>query len=110
MVGHRVAGAPLDFAALRAELQVPGDHSAAAVAEAEQAAEHPTLPAEDATDIPLVTIDPTGSRDLDQAVHIARVERGFLVSYAIADVAAFVRPGGALDAETHERGETLYFP
>ena len=28
--------------------------------------------------------------------------------YAIADVAAFVTPGGAVDAEAHRRGETLY--
>ncbi|HEX3337489.1 MAG TPA: RNB domain-containing ribonuclease, partial [Jatrophihabitans sp.] len=65
---------------------------------------------EDATDIPFVTIDPRGSRDLDQALHIARDGHGFLVSYAIADVAAFVTPGGALDAETNRRGETFYFP
>ena len=30
--------------------------------------------------------------------------------YAIADVAAFVRPGGALDTEAHRRVTTLYFP
>ena len=34
-----------------------------------------------------------GSRDLDQAVHITRDDSGFVVSYAIADVAAFVAPG-----------------
>jgi VacB/RNase II family 3'-5' exoribonuclease len=91
-------------------LEVPGDFAVAVLAEAEQAAAAVTLPQEDATDIPLVTIDPAGSRDLDQAVHIARHGDGYLVSYAIADVAAFVRPGGAIDAEAHRRGETLYFP
>jgi len=68
------------------------------------------LPDEDATDIPFVTIDPTGSRDLDQAVHITRDGDGYLVSYAIADVGAFVRPDSALDVEARRRGETLYFP
>jgi exoribonuclease R len=43
-------------------------------------------------------------------VHIARQGDGYLVSYAIADVAAFVVPGGAVDLEAHRRGETLYFP
>jgi exoribonuclease R len=43
-------------------------------------------------------------------VHIARDGTGYLVSYAIADVASFVTPGSALDAETQRRGETLYFP
>ncbi|MFN2519266.1 MAG: RNB domain-containing ribonuclease [Jatrophihabitantaceae bacterium] len=113
MVSHRVAGAPLDFAALRDELEVPGDFSAEALADAADTAAaggwvRPA--AEDASDIPFVTVDPTGSRDLDQAVHIARVCDGYLVSYAIADVASFVRPNSALDAETQRRGETLYFP
>jgi exoribonuclease R len=107
---HRVAGAPLDFAALRTQLEVPGDFAPAVLDEAARAATTPSLPDEDATDIPFVTIDPRGSRDLDQAVHIATDGDGHLVSYAIADVAAFVTPGDALDAETRRRGETLYFP
>src|SRR3954452_18016451 len=107
---RRVAGAPLEFAALRTELGVPGDFASAALAEAAHAAVTAALPEEDATDIPLVTIDPRGSRDLDQALHIARSSDGYLVSYAIADLTAFVRPGGAIDEEAHRRGETLYFP
>jgi exoribonuclease R len=107
---HRVAGAPLDFAALRTQLGVPGDFAAAVIDEAARGAAEVRLPDEDASDIPFVTVDPLGSRDLDQAVHIARTDTGYLVSYAIADVAAFVRPGGALDTESHTRGETLYFP
>ena len=107
---HRVAGAPLDFAALRAELEVPGDFASAVLADAQRSATAVELPDEDATDLPLVTIDPLGSRDLDQAVHVVREGDGFLVSYAIADVAAFVRPGSPLDLEAHARGETLYFP
>jgi exoribonuclease R len=110
MVSHRVAGAPLDFSALRTELAVPGDFPSDVVAQARAAATHPQLPDHDASDIPFVTVDPPGSRDLDQAVHIAREGPGYLVSYAIADVASFVTPGSALDEETQRRGETLYFP
>ncbi|MFT4083361.1 MAG: RNB domain-containing ribonuclease [Nocardioides sp.] len=62
----------------------------------------------DRTDLPLVTVDPPGSMDLDQALHLARDGDGYLVHYAIADVAAFVAPGGPVDAEAHRRGETLY--
>jgi len=107
---HRVAGAPLDFAALRAELEVPGDFASEVLADAQRSADAVELPDEDATDLPLVTIDPVGSRDLDQAVHLAREGDGFVVSYAIADVAAFVHPGSPVDLEAHTRGETLYFP
>jgi exoribonuclease R len=77
---------------------------------AEEAAEEPTLPARDRTDLPLVTVDPPGARDLDQAMHLRRDGAGYVVHYAIADVAAFVRPGDAVDVEAHRRGETLYGP
>ena len=110
MVAHRVAGAPLDFAALRTELGVPGDFARSVLDEADAAARSVQLPDHDATDIPFVTVDPAGSRDLDQAVHIAADGDGYLVSYAIADVAAFVAPGSELDAESRRRGQTYYFP
>jgi exoribonuclease R len=57
-----------------------------------------------------VTIDPPGARDLDQALHIERRGGGHRVSYAIADVGAFVEPGGAVDREAHMRGVTVYLP
>ncbi|MEV1206180.1 RNB domain-containing ribonuclease, partial [Microbispora rosea] len=68
----------------------------------------PAVPAEDRTGLPLVTIDPPGSMDLDQALCIERRGTGYRVWYAIADVAAFVRPGGAIDAEARVRAETVY--
>jgi len=75
---------------------------------ARAAAARPALPDLDRTDIPLVTIDPPEARDLDQALHIERDGDGYVVHYAIADVAAFVEPGGPVDLEAHHRGETLY--
>ena len=35
---------------------------------------------------------------------------GFVVIVAIADVAAYVRPGSALDKEARLRGNSVYFP
>jgi exoribonuclease R len=103
--------APLRFDAVRTELGVPAEVPADVLAEAARAAAEPILPEHDATDVPLVTVDPPGSRDLDQALHLAaRPGGGFRVSYAIADVAAFVRPGGAVDAEARRRTQTLYSP
>lgn len=102
------------FAAIRTELALPGAFPAEVLAEAEQAARAPRLPDADETELPLITLDPAASMDLDQAMHIERRSRenggGYRVYYAIADVAAFVTPGGALDAETHRRGETYYLP
>jgi exoribonuclease R len=75
---------------------------------AEKAAQSPRLPELDRTEIPFVTIDPEGAMDLDQAVHLERDGDGYVVHYAIADVAAFVQPGDPVDLESHRRGETLY--
>jgi exoribonuclease R len=84
--------------------EFPEDVLSAAVA----AARAPRLPTLDRTDIEFVTIDPPTARDLDQALHIAEAGSGFLVHYAIADLAAFITPGDPIDVEAHRRGETLY--
>lgn len=73
-----------------------------------QAAANPRLPALDRTDIPLLTLDPPAAMDLDQAMYMERRDDGYRVWYAIADVAAFVEPGGVIDEEARRRGETLY--
>ncbi|MFD5079435.1 RNB domain-containing ribonuclease [Streptomyces sp. NPDC058371] len=106
------AEAPLRAAlrALRTELDVPESFPADVLAEAERGAGSPRLPSYDATDVPLFTIDPPTSTDLDQAMHLSRRPGGYRVRYAIADVAAFVAPGSVLDAEAHRRVTTLYFP
>lgn len=98
------------LAELRRQLQVTVGFPEEVVAEAKQAAQDVELPDADETDIPFLTIDPPASRDLDQALHIEREGHGYRVRYAIADVAAFVVPGGPLDEEAHRRGETLYAP
>ncbi|MBM6403655.1 RNB domain-containing ribonuclease [Phycicoccus sp. CSK15P-2] len=99
------------FASVRAELGIDGPYPADALAEAERVlADGPDLPDRDGTDVPYVTLDPPGSMDLDQALHIERSGDGYRVRYAIADVPAFVRLGGALDHATRERGQTVYCP
>ncbi|MEO6144268.1 MAG: RNB domain-containing ribonuclease [Dermatophilaceae bacterium] len=100
----------LAFDAVRAELKVPGDFPPEVLAEAQTATGELALPGRDETTVPFLTIDPPGSMDLDQALHIERVGRGYRVRYAIADVPAFVRPGGAIDAEARRRGQTIYAP
>jgi exoribonuclease R len=112
VVIRRVTAPRIDFSALRRELGLPEQYPAAAQAEAEAvAAGPPPLPATDLTDLPFVTIDPPESMDLDQAMYLERpAAGGYRVRYAIADVAAFVRPDGALAAETWRRGETTYLP
>ncbi|MBB4942058.1 exoribonuclease R [Streptosporangium album] len=111
----RVSGAShprLDdgFERIRRELKLPGEFPQTVTDEAEWVAQVPALPALDRTELPLITIDPPGSMDLDQAMHLEERPGGYRVWYAIADVAAFVRPGGAIDTEARSRGETVYMP
>ena len=129
---------------LRARYEVPTAFPPEALAEAEAAAtswaqDGPARlladGARDARDLDLVTIDPPGSMDLDQAVllerlsaqtetgsaadrttdtaatgHVSGLSATYRIHYAIASLATFVTPGGALDAELSRRGETIYAP
>ena len=110
MPAHRVSAPDIDFSTLRRELELPSEFAPEVIAEAERMAAAPPRPAIDLTDVPFVTIDPAGARDLDQAMYLSRRGTGFRIRYAIADVAGFVRPGGAIDAEAKRRGQTQYFP
>jgi exoribonuclease R len=106
------------FDRIRSEFHVPAAFPDPVGAEVQAVvARGPIAPGEatpaarlDARDVAFVTIDPPGSLDLDQAFHAERNGTGFRVRYAIADVAAFVAPGGALDRESFARGVTLYLP
>ncbi|WP_367889417.1 RNB domain-containing ribonuclease [Humibacter ginsenosidimutans] len=68
----------------------------------------PFPPQLDLRAIPFATLDPAGSRDLDQAFQLERSRSGWRVRYAIADVSGFVPADGPMDAEARRRGETLY--
>ena len=104
------------------KFDVPHEFSAKALARAER------LPAEvvkgdlagryDLRDVPLITIDGEDARDFDDAVYCERVElgtgtrkrAGWRLIVAIADVAHYVTPGDALDADALERSTSVYFP
>ncbi|MDW2982542.1 MAG: RNB domain-containing ribonuclease [Rhodanobacter sp.] len=93
---------------IRDDLKLPSAFPPEVEAAAAQAAANPRWPVLDRSDLALVTIDPAGSMDLDQALHVERTAGGYRVHYAIADVAAFVGAGDPVDLEAHRRGETLY--
>lgn len=103
------------LAALRDELELATAFSPDVIAEAEAAARDVSTDPRaaglaDMRGIEFVTIDPEGSTDLDQALHLERTPDGGVLHYAIADVPAYVTPGGAVDAEARRRGQTLYAP
>jgi ribonuclease R len=96
-------------------LEIPYRFPASVVREAEAAGEVQLKGREDWRHIPLITIDPPDAKDHDDAVHgepdtDPKNVGGHIVIVAIADVAAYVRPGTALDREAYLRGNSVYFP
>jgi VacB/RNase II family 3'-5' exoribonuclease len=96
------------IAAIQREMKVSAEFPAAVEKAAADAAANPRLPDLDLTDLAFVTIDPESAMDLDQAMYLERAGDGYVVHYAIADLAAFITPGDPIDMEANRRGETLY--
>lgn len=100
-----------EMARLRCEAGLSEDFPKAAEVEAAACTDRRrAADRQDLRDRPLVTIDPDDAKDFDDAVCAERVGGGFSLSVAIADVAAFVAPGGAIEQEAARRGTSVYFP
>ena len=67
-------------------------------------------PRRDLTGRPTFTVDPATARDFDDAVSAEREGDGVRLWIHIADVAAHVKPGTALDREAHRRANSVYVP
>ncbi|MER9971152.1 ribonuclease R [Mesorhizobium sp. M0060] len=85
------------------------------IAEAEAVKPATLAGRDDWRELPLVTIDPVDAKDHDDAVLATpdtdeKNAGGVIVTVAIADVAAYVRYGTALDREALKRGNSVYFP
>jgi ribonuclease R len=64
----------------------------------------------DLRELPFVTIDGETAKDFDDAVCAEPLAKGWKLWVAIADVSHYVRPGDALDRDSQERGNSVYFP
>jgi ribonuclease R len=64
----------------------------------------------DLTGLPTFTIDPDDAKDFDDAVSASREDGDIRVWVHIADVTAYVRPGGPLEGEAYRRGTSVYVP
>jgi len=113
---HGPATAPENFSLISIhEEGIPVEFPAQALKEAAAARSPALADRTDLRDLPLITIDPADARDHDDAVH-ARADPdaanpgGWIVTVAIADVAAFVTPGSDMDREARQRGNSVYFP
>lgn len=65
----------------------------------------------DLTNVPTLTIDPVDARDFDDAISLAKNEKGnWELQVHIADVSHFVPVGSALDDEAYKRATSVYLP
>ncbi|MEP3442647.1 MAG: ribonuclease R [Sulfitobacter sp.] len=97
------------------EHSIPDDFPDEVIAQADAAEPMGLKGREDLRTLPLVTIDPSDARDHDDACFAEADtdpanEGGHILWVAIADVAAYVTPGSALDREARKRGNSTYFP
>ncbi len=110
------ASAPgVDMLSIIRKFHLPTEFPAAVLAEAEQipetvdASRYPER--EDLRRQFIVTIDPDDARDFDDAINVERLPGGgWSLGVHIADVAAYVAPGSALDREAVKRGNSVYLP
>jgi len=114
VVGSIESEKALSMIAIHAH-DIPHIFPEAAIEEARRAEPAGMAGREDWRGMPLVTIDPADAKDHDDAVFAApdvdpANPGGHVVVVAIADVAAYVRPGSALDREALKRGNSVYFP
>jgi ribonuclease R len=67
---------------------------------------------EDFTNELVITIDPPDAKDFDDAVSVVidPKTKHWILTVHIADVSAFVKPGGALDTEARKRATSVYLP
>jgi ribonuclease R len=65
---------------------------------------------EDWTNQCIVTIDPEGARDFDDAIHVRTTDQGWVLAVHIADVSYYVPQKSCLDKEAWERGNSTYLP
>jgi exoribonuclease R len=106
------------FASIAAQFKLPSAFPAEVQAAADAAAVAKTSDGKpawaegrrDATGLALVTLDPATSTDLDQAFVLDQDGDEIVLSYALADVGAFVPRGGVIETEAWQRGVTVYGP
>jgi len=98
------------------QYQLPGEFDEAVLEEARAAAmayspRKEVKNREDLRKLTVITIDPADARDFDDAISLTGNRDGSMeLGVHIADVAHFVRQGGAADNEARERSNSVYLP
>ncbi|MGA2230560.1 MAG: ribonuclease R [Tepidisphaeraceae bacterium] len=106
----------VDYKAIVVQFNLPAEFPDEVLAEAREAVDRfnaapPLSGRMDLSGESVCTIDPDDAKDYDDAISLKRLNSGqWELGVHIADVSFFVEPGGALDIEAKERGNSCYFP
>lgn len=97
---------------IAAKHRLPMEWPTAVQEQAEAILKAPQAPAgehrADLSELPFVTIDSENTRDMDDALHIAKTDAGWELSVAIADPTTHIAPGSPLEQEAKKRASTVY--
>ena len=102
------ADAIIDSYGIPVKFPVPVKHEAAMRA-AQPITEQELEKRLDLTEEPIFTIDGADAKDLDDAISVKKLEKGWELGVHIADVSHYVTKGSKLDEEAQKRGTSVYF-
>lgn len=101
-----------DILAIVKDMDIPTQFPEEVKTEADQFADEVTeadkVGRMDLRALPTVTIDGEDAKDLDDAITIERIDKGYRLGVHIADVTNYVREGQPLDEEAINRGTSVY--
>ncbi len=98
----------IDSYGIPTKFPVPVKHEAA-MAAAQRISEEEMAKRTDFTGDPVFTIDGADAKDLDDAICVKKLEKGWELQVHIADVSHYVTNGSKLDEEARRRGTSVYF-
>ena len=98
----------IDANGIPSKFSVPVKHEAALKA-AEPITDEEIAKRLDLRDEPIFTIDGADAKDLDDAISVKKLEKGWELGVHIADVSHYVTAGSKLDESAMDRGTSVYF-